>query len=478
MPPDTDVPDTDLPDTDVPDTDLPDTPDEWFRLLVEGVTDYAMILLDPQGRVTAWNPGAEHLFGYAQAEVLGQPASLIFTPEDEAVGAPERELATVATYGRSPDVRWHLRRDGSRCWADGVMMALRDPSGDLRGFGKVLRDATDRQQVEGALRASEERYRVAFQHAAVGVALTDLRGRFLQVNAAFYAITVYPEEELMSTDFPSLTHSEDVDENMDLIGRMLTGEMPSFVIEKRYNRKDGRTVWVNNSVSVVRGAQGEPLHIVALTEDITERKTAEAERDRAEAALRESEARLRTMADAIPHIAWTADPDGGVTYYNQRWYDYSGLTFERTRDWGWAEVIHPDDVEHAGGVRRAAVGAGVVIEVEYRLRRADGDYRRHLGRSVPVRDEAGQITQWVGTATDIQAYREVEKERERLLTQAEARAEREAVVNRIGQAVLAARDPEEVQATAVAALGKHLGVDRCYSTLFDRAGEWATVGDD
>ena len=125
------------------------------------------------------------------------------------------------------------------------------------------------------------------------------------------------------------------------------------------------------------------------------------ERKRIEEALRESEARFRLMANAIPHIAWTTQLDGRVDYYNERWYAYSGLTFEETKDWGWEAVIHPDDLANAGGVWRGAIAAGTISEVEYRLKRADGEYRWHLSRSEPVRDETGQIINWVGTATDI-----------------------------------------------------------------------------
>ncbi len=374
------------------------------------------------------------------------------------------------------------------------------------------------RRAEEALRASEERYRAAFANAAVGVTLADLQGRFLQVNPAFCAITGYSETELLASDSPPLTHPDDRPGNRDLMQRLLAGEIPSFVLEKRCVRKDGRIVWVQNSVSAVRDAGGAPRHTVALTEDVTERKraaeaireangrtagilesitdaffaldgqwrftyindqgerllfrtraallgrniwdefpaavgttfereyrravdeqatasfeefyppldkwfevraypsagglsvyfhditgrkAAEAARDRAESALRESEARFRLMADAIPHIAWTTGPDGGVDYYNQRWFDYSGLNLEQTRDWGWEAVVHPDDLARAGGVWRAAVAGGRVSEVEYRLRRADGEFRWHLGRSEPVRDGAGRVIRWVGTATDI-----------------------------------------------------------------------------
>jgi len=125
------------------------------------------------------------------------------------------------------------------------------------------------------------------------------------------------------------------------------------------------------------------------------------ERKRIEEALRESEARFRLMANAIPHIAWTTHSDGSVDYYNDRWYEYSGLTFEQTRNWGWEAAIHPDDLANAGGVWQTAIASGSISKVEYRIKRADGEYRWHLGRSEPIRDEAGQIISWVGTATDI-----------------------------------------------------------------------------
>ncbi len=122
--------------------------EEKLRLLVDGARDYAMILLDPEGRVTSWNMGAERILGWAEAEVLGQPADLIFTPEDRDAGVPARELETAASQSKSMDLRWHIKKDGSRFFADGVMEGLRDGQGRLRGFAKILRDATERAERE------------------------------------------------------------------------------------------------------------------------------------------------------------------------------------------------------------------------------------------------------------------------------------------------------------------------------------------
>lgn len=130
--------------------------EERFRLLVEGARDYAMFLLDAQNRITFWSVGAERLFGWTAAEAEGKDGSLIFTPEDREAGEDERERQTALANGRALDRRWHLRKDGSRFWADGILMRLNDERGVVRGFAKVTRDATAQKQNEEAIQAALE----------------------------------------------------------------------------------------------------------------------------------------------------------------------------------------------------------------------------------------------------------------------------------------------------------------------------------
>jgi PAS domain S-box-containing protein len=129
-------------------------PAEWYRLFVGEVQDYAMFTLDRDGRVSSWNVGAERLLGWTAAEILGQPGARVFVPEDVAQGAPEHELATAARDGRAEDERWYVRKDGGRFWGSGVMTALRSEAGALLGFGKILRDRTERRRLEERLRAA------------------------------------------------------------------------------------------------------------------------------------------------------------------------------------------------------------------------------------------------------------------------------------------------------------------------------------
>ena len=122
-----------------------------FRLLVQSVKDYAIIMLDPQGRVASWNEGAQSFKGYQAGEIIGKNFSIFYTPEDIQSGKPELELKVAADQGRFEDDGWRVRKDGSRFWANVVITALRDTDGNLRGFGKVTRDLTERKLAEGAL---------------------------------------------------------------------------------------------------------------------------------------------------------------------------------------------------------------------------------------------------------------------------------------------------------------------------------------
>src|SRR4051812_29250063 len=124
---------------------------ELFRLLIENSHDYAVFVVDLQGLVLTWNPGAERVLGYRADEILGQSSFILFTPEDRARGAPESELAHALIEGRAEDERWHLRKQGERFWSSGLMIRLREESGLVRGCAKIMRDFTRQRLAEEAL---------------------------------------------------------------------------------------------------------------------------------------------------------------------------------------------------------------------------------------------------------------------------------------------------------------------------------------
>jgi len=136
---------------------------EWYRLLIDEVPDYAIFLVDQEGRVVSWNTGAARLLGWTEQDILGQSSFVVFVPEDLAAGAHLRELEQAAAEGRAENERWHQRKDGTRFWGSGVMMGIRDDAGALIGFGKIMRDRTAQRLLEEELRASLREKEVLLQ---------------------------------------------------------------------------------------------------------------------------------------------------------------------------------------------------------------------------------------------------------------------------------------------------------------------------
>ena len=165
--------------------------------------------------------------------------------------------------------------------------------------------------------------------------------------------------------------------------------------ECRIRRADGTYLWHLVRAVPIRGLDGEIQQWFGTCTDIEERKLAEE-------ALRQSENRFRLLADAMPQMVWTARPDGGLDYFNQRWLDYTALTFEQSEGSGWGSVTHPADAQRNIDAWARSVRSGEALESECRVRRADGVYRWHLIRAVPMRGSDGEILRWFGTNTDIE----------------------------------------------------------------------------
>lgn len=183
---------------------MPKERDE-FRRLVDGAVDFAIFSLSADGLIQTWSTGAERIFGHTAAETIGQGAELIFTPEDRAVGEHEREMGIAGTEGRAVDDRWHVRKDGSRFWANGIMTALRDDAGAVDGFVKVVRDKTDERRLQESLRISEDQFARLFlsNPAAVAVERRDTDA-FVIANEAFFSLIGYWRADVMGQTGRSL----------------------------------------------------------------------------------------------------------------------------------------------------------------------------------------------------------------------------------------------------------------------------------
>ena len=183
-------------------TEAPKTAEDRFRLLVEGVVDYAIFMLDPEGRVTTWNAGAQRIKGYAAEEILGHHFSRFYPPDSIATGWPEHELEVARAEGRFEDEGWRLRKDGTRFWANVVITALRDETGTLHGFSKITRDLTERRMQEEILRHSEERFRLLVEGVRdYAIFLLDPDGRVASWNAGAERMKGYAADEIMGEHF-------------------------------------------------------------------------------------------------------------------------------------------------------------------------------------------------------------------------------------------------------------------------------------
>jgi PAS domain S-box-containing protein len=243
-----------------------------------------IVTIDHEGRITEFNPAAEQTFGYRRDEVVGRSmADVIIPPTFREMHRQgfARYLATgeARVLGKRVEMT-AVRADGSEFLVE--LTITRTPLDGPPSFTGYLRDITEHRRNENALHAahaqvaqSEERWRLVFENSAIGVVLADLDGRFLAANPVYEQMLGYTEEELQKLSFLDITHEEDLELNRKLIGELLAGKRQQFQIEKQYRRKDGSLIWVRNNVSLVPGTERVPQSLMALSEDVTERKRAE-----------------------------------------------------------------------------------------------------------------------------------------------------------------------------------------------------------
>lgn len=249
-------------DTSAPDHAVPSS--ERFKLLVECVKDYAILILDETGHVSSWNPGAERLNGYSEREIVGQHFSKFYTPEDIAAGKPQYELDTATAVGRVEDEGWRLRKDGSRFWANVIITALRDQTGKLCGFGKVVRDMTERKQ-------AERRFQALLELAPDAVLIVNTAGDIVIVNSEAEKLFGYNRDELLGTKVWLLLAPQyrDPQPSADSFFALPQVRATRGRLELRVRRKGGREFPAEISFSPL-DLEGEQL-ISGAIRDISER---------------------------------------------------------------------------------------------------------------------------------------------------------------------------------------------------------------
>ena len=256
--------------------------DSRYKLLVDSVTDYAIYLLDSNGIVTSWNPGARRFKGYEADEIIGKHFSEFYTPEDRAAGLPQRALREAETNGSFDNEGWRVRKDGSRFWAMVIIDPVRDETGALVGFAKVTRDLTERRAAEESLRQSEERFKLLVQGVVdYAIYMLDRDGIVTNWNAGAQRIKGYTAEQIVGQHFSRFYTDEDRLAGEPQKALETAAREGRFETEARRVRRDGSTFIANVVIDAIKDDTGTVIGFAKVTRDITQRRQAEVTLERA-----------------------------------------------------------------------------------------------------------------------------------------------------------------------------------------------------
>ncbi len=266
------------------------TPDGRYRLLVEAVTDYAIYMLDPEGRVTSWNPGAQRFKGYTHDEIIGRHFSQFYGEEDRKAGLPARALEISAREGKFENEGWRIRKDGSRFWAHVVIDPIRSPDGRLVGFAKITRDLTERKAAEDRLRQKEEQFRLLVQSVTdYALYMIDADGYVSSWNQGAERIKQYRAEEIIGQHFSKFYTEGDRQKGEPQNALATARRDGRFEKEGWRVRKDGTQFWANVIIDPIRNVSGAIIGFAKITRDITERRDTQKALDQAREALAHSQ---------------------------------------------------------------------------------------------------------------------------------------------------------------------------------------------
>lgn len=281
----------------------------FLRQLFASLPTIAFITTDLRLRVTSFSPGAEIIFGCSPEESVGTSLEQFFTEGDAGLIRQISSNIIDGSEGESLEMIL-MRRDGKDFHAHCIFSPIRTSSDEPSALLFVAQDVSHRKIAERAVFESEQKFRATFEQAAVGISHQAINGQWMRINQKFCDILGYTRDELVTLSFQRVTHPDDLDADLQLVNRLVSGEMPTYSREKRYIRKDGSTVWVNLTATLVRDEEGAPLYFIDVVEDISERK-------RVESALRESEERYRIVAETATDAIITIDSQSTILFVNR-----------------------------------------------------------------------------------------------------------------------------------------------------------------
>jgi PAS domain S-box-containing protein len=280
-----------------------DFAEQRFQLLVNAVSDYAIYMLDIDGCVATWNPGARRFKGYEADEIIGSHFSRFYTEEDRASGEPARALAAAANEGKYEREAWRVRKDGTRFWAHVVIDPVLDPSGALIGFAKITRDVTSRREAERALYHSEQRFRMLVQGVRdYAIYMIDPDGQVTNWNTGAEAIKGYGADEIVGQHFSRFYTEEDRARGEPKLALETAIREGKYEREGWRVRKDGTRFWASVVIDPIYDEEGGLAGFAKITRDITERRRVQEELEEARTALFQSQ-KLQALGELTGGIA-------------------------------------------------------------------------------------------------------------------------------------------------------------------------------
>ncbi len=385
--------------------------ERFLETLLASATDYAIITMDLAGVVTSWNEGAHRILGWAEAEIVGSSADVIFTEDDCRRSAPQAEMRIALAEGRSVDERWHRRRDNSQFWGSGELMPLRQPGGAVEGFIKILRDRTEQRRADDALREAQTLNTLILNSSRDCILVLDLEAciRFVSPGGIASMEMTDPAAVLglswldLWTDQDRAAAALAVEETK--AGRI--GRFQGFCATLR-----GTPKWWDVVVSPLSGAEGSAERLMTVGRDITTQK-------QAEICLARSEERLSLALRAASMVGiWDGDLVARLVFGDANFARIYGIDPEVAaagQPLGhYVNSIHPEDAAAVRAEVQELYESGDEFMHEHRIVRPDGEIRWIVARGRLVRNAAGQPVRFSGASVDI-TDRRMAEERQRLL---------------------------------------------------------------
>ena len=381
-----------------------------FQLLVDAVTDYAIYMLDPQGRVLTWNAGAERSKGYQADEVLGQNFSIFFLPEDAAAGLPQQELATAASLGRYAADGWRRRKDGSRFWAQVTLTAIRSSQGKLRGFAKVTRDLTAQKAAEEAVQsrnAQLEQNRIILENVSeYAIFSMDPQGRITSWTGGAERISGTPAAEIMGRPYSIFFSPEDVAAGVPETELSDAARLGQVEVDGWRYTPRGKRIWSSCVLSSVRDSEGILTGFVRVARVMTKQKEAE---DSLRTMNRELE-RYRIIVDNVDEYSiYMLDPVGRITSWEAGAQKHSGVPAEVMLGRPYSSFFSAEEVREGMPEHDLAEAAriGRYLSDSWRIT-PNGERVWSSGVLNALRDEAGNLTGYLRIARILTSQKEAE----------------------------------------------------------------------